>query len=588
MKIFRKEKIGNPELFTGRKKELSKLLHWAEMTRQEMSQSMALLSRRKTGKTAILERLYNILFYKNDKIVPFYFEIKESKQYLLDFARDYFLTFIYQYIAFKTRKTEYLSILTPPSFEHITDIAKKENLIYLPDLIQSVHELTKKEQAERMWDTVREAPRRIAFHTNERIVQIIDEFQFLNSNIYRDNKITQKIDDMAASYFHTIEHRNAPFLLSGSWVGWLMDDIRTMLPARVRVQSLNPLPEPESHEMTLKYALLTNTPVKEETAWLIARVCEGNPFYITCLFTSDFEEKDLTKEKGVLSALNYEIVKGFIKGAWMEYFHAAIKDINNKNAKNIVIYLSKNRERDVSIKEIQTKLHLEVTEIELEKRMKALLKSDIIEQGRSNFYYRGLQDNIFDKVFRGVYADDIADFDHRELYDEYKELFIKLNKEYNKIKGEYNFFKGQFAEFIILNHLKYRAWKENNSFCKMMENLPKDFKFVEYETVWSYNAAVPHKKDIKIDILAVTSSGYSLIGEIKNRKNTLFSKDETEQFLKKAETAIELENIEKVVLFVFSSNGFTQDALSFMKERGIAWSADARWLDSSTDKIING
>jgi hypothetical protein len=206
--------------------------------------------------------------------------------------------------------------------------------------------------------------------------------------------------------------------------------------------------------------------------------------------------------------------------------------------------------------------------------IKALIKSDIIEQS----YYRGLQDNIFDKVFRSVYADDIADFDPGEINDEYKTLFMELNKEYNKIKGEYNYFKGQFAEFIILNHLKYRAWKQNNIFCKMMENLPQDCEFKEYETVWSYNAAVPHKKDIKIDILARASSGYTLIGEIKNRKSTLFSKDEAEQFLKKAEIAIELEKIPKSLLFVFSSNGFTENALDFMRERGVAWSFDCGWL----------
>jgi hypothetical protein len=112
-----------------------------------------------------------------------------------------------------------------------------------------------------------------------------------------------------------------------------------------------------------------------------------------------------------------------------------------------------------------------------------------------------------------------------------------------------------------------------------MENLPKDFEFKEYETVWSYNAAVPHKKDIKIDILARASSGYTLIGEVKNRKTIRFSKDEAEQFLKQAEIVIELEKIQKSLLFVFSSNGFTQDALAFMKECGIAWSCDGRWLE---------
>jgi len=39
---------------------------------------------------------------------------------------------------------------------------------------------------------------------------------------------------------------------------------------------------------------------------------------------------------------------------------------------------------------------------ELEEKPEALVKGDIIGQGQTHFHYRGVQDNIFDKVFRGV------------------------------------------------------------------------------------------------------------------------------------------------------------------------------------------
>jgi len=32
------------------------------------------------------------------------------------------------------------------------------------------------------------------------------------------------------------------------------------------------------------------------------------------------------------------------------------------------------------------------------------------------------------------------------------------------------------------------------------------------------------------------------------------------------------------VLFVFSKAGFTEDSLKFLKEHGIAWSEDIRWI----------
>ncbi len=94
MKVWLKERIGNPDMFTGRKRELDYFLNWIDRTRHEISQSTAILSRRKTGKTALLQRLFNITFEKNDGVVPFYFEIRESDQWIGDFAREFFLTFI--------------------------------------------------------------------------------------------------------------------------------------------------------------------------------------------------------------------------------------------------------------------------------------------------------------------------------------------------------------------------------------------------------------------------------------------------------------------------------------------------------------
>jgi len=67
MKIYLKEKIGNPDLFGGRKDELAFLLNWVEGIKGELPKSRSLLARRKTGKTAILQRLFNIVFEKNDQ-----------------------------------------------------------------------------------------------------------------------------------------------------------------------------------------------------------------------------------------------------------------------------------------------------------------------------------------------------------------------------------------------------------------------------------------------------------------------------------------------------------------------------------------
>jgi hypothetical protein len=114
----------------------------------------------------------------------------------------------------------------------------------------------------------------------------------------------------------------------------------------------------------------------------------------------------------------------------------------------------------------------------LKKKLRAFVKADIIEQGTSFFTYQAVQDNIFDKVFRGVYQEEIDGFEPEKIKDEYKELYKKLEGAHNKLKGD-------FAEYFIIKNLRYKAHKQNSLYISMMNNLPEDFKFVSYPSIWS-------------------------------------------------------------------------------------------------------
>ncbi|MCP4149727.1 MAG: hypothetical protein GY757_18420, partial [bacterium] len=377
------------------------------------SQSSVILARRKMGKTALMQRLFNITFYKNDIVIPFYYEIRESAMWAVDFCKDFFLTFIYQYIAFKTRKPEYLSPAEESNFEKVIHIAKKEGLDYLVDFIESASHAARNESVDTLWIIVRNAPRKIAARQNEFVVQMIDEFQFINDKIYRDKAMKIKLYDMAAGYLGTAESKVAPLLISGSWVGWLINELMIMLPSRFRYEYLENMPEDESVEMIYKFSRFFEVPVTEETVYLMAKMAEGSPFYLSSIIRSSLRKKDLTTIEGLTETLEYETLddRGVIKMTWMEYVAAAFPQINDLNAKNIVLYLCKNRDRELTRAEILKDLNLDMTDAQLEKKLKALVKVDIISQGRTNYDYRGVGDNIFDKVFRGVYEKEIRAFD---------------------------------------------------------------------------------------------------------------------------------------------------------------------------------
>ena len=580
MNIYLKEKIGNPDLFTGRKKEITTYLTWIKRIKREISMSMAILSRRKTGKTALLQRLYNLTFERNDGVIPFYYEVKEGKRWAVEFCKDFFLTFMYQYIAFKTRKPEYVEPTRQEkeNFVRIKEIARNEGLEYLIDEILGIEMAVNRESVDHLWLLVRDTPWTLAARQHEFIVQMIDEFQYLNSEICRDKDATQVIDDFAAGYMSTAEYKNAPLLVSGSWIGWLLGIVNKMT-GRFQKDFLEPLPEDEAVEMVFKYSQLEDVPVTEETAYLIAQLSEGNPFYISALFRSRFPLKDLTTEHGLLKTLEFETLdeRGIIKSTWMEYIRSALPRINDQYAKNIVLYLCQHKDHQVSRRELLNDLKLPMTDGQLDERMFALIKADIVEKGRSNFYYQAVQDNIFDKVFRGEYASDIEEFDPRRITNEYKALFEHLQEDYRELQGKYGQMKGAFAEFLILKKLR-TAYQQPDLFRSMMMNVPDEFQFTDYENVWSYYGIMMGKQDFQVDIFARVKDGMSIIGEVKNRERDKFSKDEAQRFLEKMATLQELEQVTDALGFVFSRSGFTRDALKFFQEHQIAWSDDERWL----------
>jgi hypothetical protein len=583
MEYALEERIGNPYLFTGRKEELDYFLKWINDIKERKSQSTALLARRKMGKTAIIERLFNITFYQNNGIIPFYYEIKEKKMWVGAFCQEFFLTFIYQYIAFKSRNTGYLKPEDTSDFKKAVEIARKEGLDYLCGIIEGVAHAVAHEKIDILWEIVRNAPQTIAFRQKEFIVQMIDEFQFLNAMFYRDKNMKLLANDLAGGYLSSAENKIAPLLVSGSWVGWLMDILIMMIPSRFIYYYLGNMPPDEAVEMVYKYSQFFDIPVTEKTAYLIAEMAEGSPFYISSIFRSLYKRKDLRTPAGLSETLEFETLnnQGIIKATWMEYVQKAFSKINDINAKRIVLHLFKHKGRELTRTEIKKQLKLEMTDKDLEKKMDALVKGDIIEQGQTHFDFRCVHDNIFDKVFRGVYQKEIENFEVGEIKKEYTRKLDSLEAQYRELQGKYSYHMGYFAEYLILEKLRMPARERNDFFKSITRYLPGDFSFCLYTRVWRYDSSPEYSQRFNVDIFARAGNPgeYSIIGEVKNRDHRKFSKEEAAEFERKFAEVKTYEKLDRVLGFIFSRSGFTQEAEDYCREKGIACSDDERWLE---------
>ncbi len=121
------EKIGNPDLLVGRKKEFIYINKWIGNIPKKLSKSKVILARRKSGKTTFVQRIFNNLWNENGAVIPFYFSIGENKRWLPDFAIEYYRAFASQYISFLERDAEL--VRKPLSLEEIREygLAKSIN-----------------------------------------------------------------------------------------------------------------------------------------------------------------------------------------------------------------------------------------------------------------------------------------------------------------------------------------------------------------------------------------------------------------------------------------------------------------------------
>ncbi len=408
-----KERIGDPSLFCGRKKEMALLMNWVEMIPREASNSRALLGRRKSGKTAIMQRLFNILWNKRGPVIPFYFEVLDYDQWLLDFSRDYYCTFMSQFLSFQTK--------TALPFDNkpwdILELKEMGERIGNQHVIESVEKFKRYYENEQVSDAMSwafSAPARFARMENIFILVMIDEMQFMTEYIYRDKECTLPMKSLPGAFHGLVESKIAPMLVSGSYVGWMVRMIQDKFKGgRLTQTEISPKLECEAGmQAVYRYAEYYGKTITDESAYAINHLTQSDPFYIATLFRTDWPDQDFASISGAINTLTYEIKnrKGAIFKTWSEYIDLTMRQVNgevSKNSKKILLFLCRERHKDCTRDEIRAHLKDALDDQTLEKKLKTLKFGDLVTQGTNNFRYSGIPDDILDFIFRDLYQEEI-------------------------------------------------------------------------------------------------------------------------------------------------------------------------------------
>ncbi|MEN8215155.1 MAG: hypothetical protein ABFS56_02005, partial [Pseudomonadota bacterium] len=177
------EKIGHPDLLVGRKNEFRQFDKWLSLIPTRVSKSRVILARRKSGKTAFVQRIFNRLWSENGAIIPFYFDFSEKEIWYPDFAIKYYCTFASQYISFIERNEDWVN--QPLTLKEIREYGLAKSNQRLVDDVDSLFENKELGLHDSMWDTAYSAPHRFAAIFDTRFLVILDEFQNITQYIYR-------------------------------------------------------------------------------------------------------------------------------------------------------------------------------------------------------------------------------------------------------------------------------------------------------------------------------------------------------------------------------------------------------------------
>ncbi|MCP4106266.1 MAG: hypothetical protein GY749_12120 [Desulfobacteraceae bacterium] len=599
-----KERIGEPSLFCGRKMEMELLLNWAENIPREISKSRALLGRRKSGKTALMQRIFNILWNMHGRVIPFYIEIQQTDRWLLDFADDYFRTFLSQYLSFLTR-TRLNPDNTPWDMDELERMAEN---IGNENILKGIRSFQMYYEAERVDNTMTHAfgaPVRFAGHDNVFFLVMIDEIQYMTEHIFWDKEHKVKASSLPGAYHGLVEIKTAPMLVSGSYVGWMTQMMQELfVGGRLKQTPISSeLIAEDGMEVVYRYAEYYRQPVADEAAYVINMLTRSDPFYIAALFRSDWPDRDFTTVEGAVRTLAHEIRnrKGEIFGTWSEYINSTISKVNDRHSKKILLFLSKERHKECTRDEIREHLKNELDDRELERRLGTLERGDLIAKGTSNFHYKGIPDDILDMIFRELYQVEIDQI-RPDIESDLAARVRKLEKREKSLKGALNELKGRMLEFIVFRELnRYRKeGKKLKNLEQRLRPLPENVNagnmkktlsaacIASFGSVWmNYYIQTPGTAAHEIDVLAETEDGETcgtLVFEMKNRED-LPSLADAKLFagnicMLREQIKQKRKKISFVCPVYLSAEGFEPDTEAWLHEHGIFTADMETWTRS--------
>ena len=557
--------------FVDRDEVLAWLKEWGTFFPRPLSDSIALVGRRRTGKTAILVQLFAYLFHEQKRVLPVfisfeYFLLRGKPITTLEYIQTFLGGYIASYMAFKYDQPDLLSLAK--EWNDLREAVEPQADDLVNELYARYDRGLPGDPYNGLASFVRGVggyPERYALRHDMPTVVIIDEFQML-TNVY--NPVTDRTGSITSTFVPPSESLIAPLLVSGSAVSLLVNEaLADGLSGRIGHYFISPLPKQHTHDLVFRLAKSYNLTVTESFADMVWELTGGYPYSIERLMQTRSPARQQYPDLDALEdAVQFELtnIHGYLRQHYAFEFAKFTHELNEGDTtRKVMFWTTKYPDKRIDFKQIAQ-----------EKTVRASLEKlqwvDIVKR-TGLISYEGPSDPMLCRYIEYQHKIEIENLSPEEALKDW-------HQEYLSLMGRVNHFVGHVAEgyvYAILSGFDGRLVKGMPYF-----SVDQDVILPAFTKIERRSGTVQKGKIFEMDLIAE----YPVLDDQKNNVGTgvwfvqvkywkePVGEKAIEEFINSTQIIAQEKGYTKITRWFFCKQGYRSAAEKRLQQEGILYS----------------
>ena len=294
------------EEFFSREADIERLFHAGLDAARLLTPSLFLSGMRKSGRTEILKRVYNRLFWEQESVVPFFHSIPKALHSAEILCREYFLRCVLQFLAFQ-KKDPVLVLAEEFNLNLIFQLAYESRSPWLVEAVDNFQTTLRKKDLQALSSQALHFASTMSIKTGLGSFVLLDDFHHITSL-----KPEEDLSLLSGHFLSAFQVRRAPHLVSGASIGTMQRLFKTAeLPGSLEVYPLPGLDCEGAIRLLRGLCERFDVSLEKDLAAPIVSELDNNPYYIRVLVQSARRANvDLLTARKFASLYTNELTRG--------------------------------------------------------------------------------------------------------------------------------------------------------------------------------------------------------------------------------------------------------------------------------------